>query len=312
MISIENQKYDEQLFQNDDVFICAIGYEQRSYYLFDRLTDKIADENKILFLFDDYLNYNIAKKKYETIENISKIDVNIVNYNGGKIVGKKIISVVKSKMTKKEALTIHIDYSSMPRTWYYNLPILLKDCLRPNDVVYFWYVVGKYPDDYETYPSAGVSSYTTIGYPSLRTEIKRTHVIGLSYDKIRTQGILSILDPDSFIVCNAYDPYHQEVSVNVKKLNNNIVSQARLTVLLHIDDFSFMISKLSEIANEFLTFGDVVFVPDGPKPLIFAFSLIPQILNKIGISCLHISRNEKYFQAVDVLATDTILGFKVS
>ena len=79
---------------------------------------------------------------------------------------------------------------------------------------------------------------------------------------------------------------------------------------LRLDDFSFMISKLRDLANELLSTGDVILVPDGPKPLIFAMSLIPDLLNKNGLTCLHISRNSD-FSVVDVTATGTINGFSI-
>ncbi len=72
-----------------------------------------------------------------------------------------------------------------------------------------------------------------------------------------------------------------------------------------------MVSKLSEIATEFLLLGNVILIPDGPKPLIFAISLIPDILCKSGLTCLHISRNSEYFEAVDVTATGTVYGFSI-
>ena len=279
-----------------------------SCYLYDRLNEIISNDNKLIFMFDDYFKYDVSNK-YGNLSDIRKC---IVNYNEGEKVRKEIIAFIGEKLEKHPKIQIHIDYSSMPRTWYYNLPVLLNEYLRLEDKVYFWYTVGKYPNDYGAYPSAGISSYSIIGNPTLRADVKRTHVIGLSYDKIRTQGIISILDPESFVVCNAYDPYHKAISENVKKLNEHIISQACMGISLRIDNFSLMISKMCEVANEFLKLGDVVFVPDGPKPLVFAISLIPAILPKIGISCIHISRNEQYFEPIDVYSAEVVYGFSVN
>ena len=58
-----------------------------------------------------------------------------------------------------------------------------------------------------------------------------------------------------------------------------------------------------------LEVGDIVLVPDGPKPLIMAMSLIPEIVGIPGISCLHVSRNKKFFKPIDVEAIDSVIGF---
>ena len=98
---------------------------------------------------------------------------------------------------------------------------------------------------------------------------------------------------------------------NVNILNQQIISKAINELSFCFDDFSFMFSKLCEIANEYSIRGSVIFVPDGPKPLIFAMSLAVIYLNKEGISCLHICRNDQCKTYINVEPTDTILGFSV-
>ena len=202
---------------------------------------------------------------------------------------------------------------NMPRRWYCKLPSLLSEILRPGDKAFFWYSEGSYPDDYTQYPRAGIQSFVPFsGTASLRTESKRTHIIVLSYDKVRTEGTLSILDPEAFITCNAYDSSTREIHENVLEINESIISRAILSVSLHMDDFFFMLSKLCELANEFLPIGDVILVPDGPKPLIFAISLVPELLNKPGVTCLHIMRNKMEDKPLDVLPNQKVIGFAIS
>lgn len=81
------------------------------------------------------------------------------------------------------------------------------------------------------------------------------HVIGLSYDAVRTSAMISILDPDSYITCNAYNRDNKEISDNVRLVNEQVISRANMEISLQIDDFSFMISKLCEMANEFCHWG---------------------------------------------------------
>lgn len=308
MIHIKNRTFDKNEITAHDIFICAMGYETRSIYLWESISTKVLTKNSYIFVFEDYEKYNAKTRAVvnEIIKN-NLATVIITNYEKGSSVQAEIKAIICQKQQELGEVVLHIDYSSMPRSWYCVLPFLIQDVLREKDKVVFWYVAGTYPENYENSFDAGINSFKSFGYPSLRAE-KRQHVLSLSYDKVRTQAVLSILDPDEFIVCHAYDPYHKDISNNVKKLNHNIVAQASMLISLHLDDFEFMVSKLSEVALEFLSVGDIVFVPDGPKPLIFAMSLIPYYIKKKGVTCLQITRNDLLYTPVNVEPTNTIFG----
>lgn len=301
MKPINNVKYASDSVREDDVFICAFGYEKRSLYLFEKVKDIVKKENILILYFNDFRDIN-------SIEILSAEGVKCVKafYNSEQNVQKEICNFIEER--KDKYLRAHIDYSAMPRNWYYNLPILLQ---QDNLLIHFWYVVGKYPMDYTGYPTAGIDTYTVIGKPSLRTDEKRLHVFGLSYDSVRTKALISEIDPDSYITCNAFDLNNKERGKNVNILNQQVRSKALNELSFYFDDFSFMFSKLCEIANEYSSIGSVVFVPDGPKPLIFAMSLVPLYLGKEGVSCLHVYRNEQCLSLVDVEPTDSIFGFSV-
>lgn len=312
MINFVNQEFDKNDINENDIFICALGYERRSFALYDQVKDIINAKNILIFIFDDYLEYDYISSSIEQIINLGESVIITVRYDSVTEVENGIIEMIERKLKEEDNLRIHIDYSSMPRRWYYNLPTILNAKLRNSDQLNFWYVVGKYPGDHKAYPSAGIDSFVVVGKPSLRVDTKRTHVVGLSYDAIRTSAMISILDPSSYIACNAYNKYDKEIGNNVRCINERVISRAIMETSLQIDDFAFMISKLCEIANEFLPLGDVVFVPDGPKPLIFAMSLVPILLDKVGVSCLHVSRNNDLYYAVNVEATERIYGFTVT
>lgn len=308
MIHIKNQTFKEEVIENNHIFIYAMGYESRSTYLWKKTQEKVSFENKYVFVFNDFDQHNIdTKLLVKKIEKNKLAQIKNIEYEQGMFFQETIQSILLEKQKEMEEVVIHIDYSSMPRSWYFALPYFLERKLRVQDKIIFWYVAGIYPSDYENSFDAGINSFKTFGAPSLWVE-KRQHVFSLSYDKVRTQAILSLLDPDGIIVCHSCDPFHKAVSDNVKKLNEHIVAQASMVFTLKINDFEFMISKLSEIALEYIKDGDVVFVPDGPKPIIFAMSIIPFYLNKIGVSCLQVTRNDLMFTPVDVEPTDTIFG----
>lgn len=303
-----NAIYDETLLDGADLFVCAIGYEARSYYLFDRIKDRVECSNILLFVMDDYGKYEDTYKKVEEVK-ANNYTVDVVKYQDGHYVTSRILNAISNRILPTSNLSVHIDYSSMPRGWYARLPILLQGILREQDKVYFWYSEGNYPSRYEEYPTAGIESINHFSGKSSMKIRKRTHIIGIGYDIVRTQGITSVLDPECIVACEAHDPTRQDIFDNVVEANEQILAQAQIRVFLDLSDFVFMISKLREITNELVMEADVVLVPDGPKPLIFAMSLIPDLIDRKGITCLHVVRNKDQFKPVNVVPSGKVIGF---
>ncbi len=312
-MKIVNANYSPDTFLPEDLFICAFGYESRSFHLFSQARKKLNNRNILVFVFEELL---AARSNTETYDDLRMtyegINFKRSTYEDYSSTIGMIMDFVKEKREKGIPIRIHIDYSSMPRGWYCRLPSAITKVLQEDDILLFWYVDGLYPDSYINYPSAGIHSFTHFsGRPTLRTNSKRLHIISLSYDVVRTQATISLLDPDSFLACAAYDSRNGILHNNVIEINQTIISHANMLISLRMDDFEFMIAKLCEIASEYLSEGDIIFVPDGPKPLIFAQSLIPILLKKEGVSCLHIKRNNRYFNPVEVMPTENIIGFMV-
>ena len=72
---------------------------------------------------------------------------------------------------------------------------------------------------------------------------------------------------------------------------------------------------MNEIIIEQTREGQIIIIPDGPKPLIFAMSLSSILANiDDDITCLHINRNELLINnKVKVLARENeIYGVKIS
>lgn len=308
---IENSKYSHEFFCNKDFYVFAIGYEQRSFYLYDQLATYLNPTNTLIIAFDDYEKYPHTKQKVVELKN-AKFSIIIKSYSDSIGVQNLIAERLTTLVSEKPEIAVHIDYSSMPRSWYCKLPIILQSILRTKDRVYFWYSEGEYPDSYEEYPSAGIDSFSFFsGKPALQIDNNRIHILALGFDTIRTQAIISITDPDYLIACYAYSSHRKIFLENVQKVNEHVFSRAAMTIAFHLDDFSFMVSKLRETTNELLPTGNIILIPDGPKPLIFAISLIPDLVVQDGVTCLHISRNSKHFHAIDVTPTGTIYGFSV-
>jgi hypothetical protein len=303
---IKNNKYNK--LKENDLLICAIGYESRSWFLLEQNFATRNDKNTLVFFFEKH------EQAYNIFYEIKNKQIKIVDskYNDIDNIKDNIIKFVNNS-PKEHEMNIHIDYSSMPRTWYCSFPFMSNDLVKDEKPVSFWYVSGNYPEKYSSFPSAGIDSISVFSGLSLPAiDIKRFHIIGLSYDNIRTETMVSIIEPESLISCYAYNPRDRETKKSVCEANKNIIIRSLFSAALPIDNFRGIVDKLCELVFDLTQNGQVIFVPDGPKPLIMAMSLMPDIIEKNGITCLHILRNNTCFSKIDVKPReDEIYGFQV-
>lgn len=301
---ISNFSFTIKNVKSTDCFICAFGYEKRSYYIYEQIKNIISGKNMLIFVFQEcskiFLKEIVTKKiqKYESY------------YNQYDEVIKQLESFISHKKNvEKQPLTLYIDYSSMPRSWYCRIKDILAKFFDSTDRAFFCYTEGSYPVNYTAYPTAGIDSFVVFKGKASLNPHKRVHLIAMGYDVVRSQAITDIIDPEKYIAIIACDSKRKDIEKKCRELNIQLLKRAIQIVTLHIDDFEFMISKLREIINDFLSIGDVVLVPDGPKPLILAMSMVIDNIDKNGVTCLHISRNENYHSNVNVTPSDRIISF---
>lgn len=312
MYDFKNTKLDDLSINSNTVFVGAFGYEKRSTYIYEEYFTTCVNKNKIIFVIEDK---QISKEAKHLLSELDNIEINIirVKYGDYVLVISAILDFLRDlKNGTDKPIEINVDYSSMPRTWYCRLPIEISQQLNGNDEVIFWYAEGNYPRIFKKYPTAGIANYDFFsGRPSLTSDGKETHIFGLGYDSIRTNAILSVIDPSRLVTCYSYETQNMNRLKEVKKRNNNILIRSSLSMGLPMENFEFTISKLCELTYELFYEGDVILVPDGPKPLILAMSIVPIIINKEGIVSLHINRNLGTFSKVEVIPNGNIHGFKI-
>jgi len=306
-MKIENRQY-EKLNEND-LFICALGYEIRSWFLLEQNLSTRNKENTLILCLE---KHGQAMNVFEEIEK-KQIMVVESKYNEINTWKNQLLDFIQNNLNNNENQKIHFDYSSMPRSWYCYFPIMLSELIGEKRKASFWYVSGDYPNEYSNYPSAGIDSISVFSGRSLpAVDIKRFHIIGLGYDHIRTETMISIIEPESLISCYAYNPMKNETKENAFIANKRIIDRSLISAALPIDNFCGIIDKLCELVYDLKQNGQVIIVPDGPKPLIMAMSLIPALINKNGITCLHISRNSIYYKKINVKPRENeIYGFQV-
>lgn len=300
---IKNKKYKN--FTNDDLFVCVLGYEPRSRFLLNKNIDTRNSKNTLVFnLNKEKIPYGIKEKEIELVN---------CGYNDTTIIKEQIHNFSQNNLQCNDKTTLNIDYSSMPRSWYCALPIFISKTIDDNNELVFWYTAGDYPSSYIHYPSAGIDSISVFSGLSLpASDIMRCHILGLGYDSIRTETVKSIVEPDMLISCYAYNPADIKTKENVCKANKGLIESSRLTVALPIDNFSGMVDKLCGLVYDQIQSGQIIIIPDGPKPLIMAMSLIPDLVKKDGVTCLHISRNTHHHSEIPVEPRgNEIFGFQV-
>ena len=276
----------------NDIFICALGYERRSYYLLQKNIETRNNSNTLLILFDDLQKECLPRDLEDKIS--SPIFKTVVcSYAQGESFQNSLIAFLGEMVRENSKKRIFIDYSSMPRNWYCALPGIVEKEIRKRCLeLVFLYVAGIYPEEYKIYPTAGIDRLKLFSGGALpRIDMQRTHLIALSYDTRRTQSLLNMLEPEFLIVCYAYDT--PEKKAEIEDVNQDIIRRASASVALPINNFVYILQKMNEIIIEQTRDGQIIIIPDGPKPLIFAMSLSSILANIAdNITCLHINRNE--------------------
>lgn len=306
-MEFKNKKFEEEDIESIDLFVLCLGYEERSFFILDKIREKLKKSALMIFTIDDYTSFD-----EDIVKRIECECCIVEKYNGDMEVQNKIFERVSHISRDGKPKKIALDYSSMPRGWYCKIPELLEHVLNIGSELIFWYSEGEYTEQPDFYSTVGIESYRVFsGRPSFSTNRSRTHFIGVGYDAIRTQGLISILDPEEYVICAAYNPSCPDVHDSICRVNKGVIEQTSNIVSLYITDIEFMISKMKGLIKEYYYTdeSDVILVPDGPKPLIFVMSMMPWIINKEGITCLHVIRNSKEVKKNNVKAKGTVIGF---
>lgn len=299
---------------DNDILICALGYECRSYYLLEKNLATRNSANTLIINFDDLQKECLSNSLLCQIDGLA-LKTEICSYAQGEKFQEDVLAFLNKVVERDTARKVYIDYSAMPRNWYCALPGRIENEIQHRGLeLVFLYVAGIYPEKYESYPTSGIDRLKLFYGGALpRIDSQRTHLIALSYDTRRTQSLLSMLEPEFLIVCYAYDT--PEKKAEIEKVNQDIIRRSSASVALPINDFVYILQKMNEIIIEQTCEGQIIIIPDGPKPLIFAMSL-SSVLADIDddITCLHINRNELLADnKVKVLARENeIYGVKIS
>lgn len=135
----------------------------------------------------------------------------------------------------------------------------------------------------------------------------------MGFDSIRTHGIWNYLDPQLSVTVIAKSPNNKEHCDRVRKENPEILSASESVFEVNIDQFSSTLSTLIDISRKYSTYGDISLVPDGPKPLVLAMSLVPFYLDTKGVYCWHVGHvKPDEYEPIDIKCSGEFFGFSIS
>lgn len=293
--------------------ICASGYESRAswWWAKARKTLGLDGTNTLAVGFADF-RHSLARPVNDKIYEAAGCKLHLVDsadYSGFEKLVREAISHARARL-RGRPLDIHVDYSCMPRGWYCRVPSLLLAHLAEGDSVCMWYSPGHYPST--DYPSAGVEDFHAFSGVASNNSTRRTHFMGLGFDWTRSSAIRSVVDP-ALVVCY-FASLRGALQKNYDRCmrdNAALLDSAELRMGLPLDDFTTSLSTLTDLVRQYRRWGDVIIIPDGPKPLILAGSLVPLLLeDEVGTVCLHVGHRSEGFEPVDVRPRGRMWGFR--
>lgn len=298
-------------YSNDAVylFITVSGYETRSRFYSE--TNIMNNNNYKYFYIFNYieLSKKYAREQNDAFFSLLTPTIHTYQFNKDNQILQDIASYITNiKKTETKKLIIDIDISSMPRFIYCSLPILCEHILSKGDHLRVIYSIGKYnPSKFPTY---GISDFELFSGKMSLSPVNRTHIIGLSFDSIKTEGIINTLDP-RYLITFYTNPAANDYDSNIMLTNCDIIEQSDLSFAVPFHDVEETLSKLISICNDLKEYSDICIIPDGPKTIILLASLIPNIIGTRGIVCFHVQPNRsRTIPPEDTLPTGEILSFE--
>ena len=188
------------------LFVVACGYEKRGTAWASRVMTKrpAAAECFQVFGFSEEAKHP-SRIENEALFGKYKIPLTTASAADSVVFLEAVTNRVKACIDRvgDVGIHVHVDYSSMPRSWYCTGLLRMGTVLRTVDTIHFWYTPGTYQEG--DYPSTGTADFKVFTGKASLDGGARTHMIGLGFDPIRSQAILSVLDPQN-LVCFYTDP----------------------------------------------------------------------------------------------------------
>jgi len=300
---------DISISENQSLFVFSCGYEERSLSQYLKVKE-IAKNSNVHYLCFSFSTYKMSGSRALNEETLSDDGVKSIELDPSDWDGAWLNLKEHFENSQIQNLDIYIDYSSMPRNWYCMLAQKVIEGALGSKVT-FVYSHGKYFDT--QYPCVGYGEFNHFsGRPNI-TSTRELTIFGLGFDSIRTHGIWTFLDPQLSVAIIARSPKNSEHCERVVKENPELLGAAESVHEVNIDKFNSTLSTLIDLSRKYSSFGDIALVPDGPKPLVLAMSLVPYYLGERGVYSWHVGHvKPDEYDPVDVKCSGEFFGFGIS
>lgn len=303
MIAFKNIDF-KNFSHEESFFIFCSGYETRSLAILKECLSKklIPINNVMAFVFNDYSSSDTGTSNYIYIKQ-NDVPYEVIKANQ---FHKILETIYKENSCGK---VVSIDYSSMPRIIYLEIAqFAIQNKIRIN----FWYSEGNYSNDISHCSTSGINDFEIFsGAPSLKPNNTRTHIFNIGFNWRRSSALNILFDPERLYISIAGKSRDHNVVAAVLKANHDLDVSAKYKFILPVDDFTEMISRLNELCMQLRSDGDVILIPDGPKPAILAYSILPFLIDQNGVVCYTLV-SSKSITKIDISATGKVYGVEMS
>lgn len=288
------------------LFVFSCGYEKRSLSQFQYL-QKVAPSQDIKYLCFGFKNYKTNASRPENDKELAKYGIKPIELETEDSISVWMSLCNYMHQELNDDAQIYIDYSSMPRNWYC---MFAKKLISGElgDHASLIYSHGRYFDS--QYPCVGYGEFHQFsGRPKI-TSTREVNIFGLGFDSIRSHGIWTFLDPQLSVAVIARSPKNDEHCQRVIRENTEILSAADSIHEVDVNKFCNMLARLVDLSRKYQSYGDVALVPDGPKPMVLAMSLVPYYLGDKGIYSWHVGHvKPDDYEPIDIEFSGEFFGF---
>ena len=255
-------------------FVASSGFESRAPFAAGRLVERLQCKNRDVFGFADrkVLSRGRNDEHFRTLGFSLHDDQ---PSDDGTAIGEFFKHRIQ-RINGSE-LSIIVDYSCMPKTWYAEIIRVLFAAQQLNQTVHLYFVYSPAKFSPPLGPAVNrfagaISGFCNLNAPSLPTAL----IVGLGYESVRALGLRDFLDPKvtfAFYTDPALQPeYVERVIRNNKGLLATLGAECIFPY--PFADLGYTNALLTNLAEGLLSRFRVVVAPLGPKP----FCLLSLIL----------------------------------
>jgi len=251
-----------------DFFLFANNIEKRKL----SALNQIKLENEIVEVYSLYY----PNSTFENVEGVSELIIN--NHN-------ELVAFLKQKISssKKEEITIFIDYSCMTKSWYYSIILYLSEVNTNFKKVraFFSYTPSIYSEPLPPKPNKDIQPLP--GKYRIPNNKPKALIVCLGYEQNKAQGIIDQLDPKLTYIFYTDPALDNKFVQTIIKNNTNILEQDKNVITYPFDNLLYLERELTSLYYLLKDDYNIIIAPLGPKPFSFISMMMSVVYPEIDI-----------------------------